>query len=152
MPPDTTVTASWRVLDPRTFLNEYEYLSILGQTANILILHKKHFQPTSSSLLKPRATMTESKQRPAAFINGNKTTNGSLTPSTTSSADDEPNAWSAPGSAAFDFRSASSPRTLFSHPPPPSSQSNKADSITRRYGHNADGLHASGHSEVHPTG
>ena len=48
----------------------------------------------------------ESKQRPEAVVNDNKTTNGVLTPSTMSSSDDRSNAWSTPGSAAVDFRSA----------------------------------------------
>lgn len=45
--------------------------------------------------------MTESKQRPEAVTNGHKTANRMLAPSIA----DGPNAWSTPGSAAFDFRS-----------------------------------------------
>lgn len=61
--------------------------------------------------------MTESKQRPETVTNGNKTANGVLAPSTTTSSKDGLNAWSTPGSAAFDFRSASFPT--------PSSQTTK---------------------------
>lgn len=55
--------------------------------------------------------MTESKQRPETVTNGNKTANGVVAPSTTTSSKDGLNAWSTPGSAAFDFRSAPSPHT-----------------------------------------
>ena len=49
---------------------------------------------------------------PEADLNGNQNTNRVLTPSTMSSSDDGPNAWSTPGSAAFDFRSASPPQQI----------------------------------------
>lgn len=52
--------------------------------------------------------MTGSKQESEAVTNGSKTTNGVLHPSTMSSSKDGLNAWSTPGSAAFDFRSTTS--------------------------------------------
>ena len=53
--------------------------------------------------------MTESKQRLETLTNGVKVANGVPNHSISSSSGHGPNAWSAPGSAAFDFRSASSP-------------------------------------------
>ena len=53
--------------------------------------------------------MTESKQRSENLVNGVKVANGFPNHSISSSSGNGPNAWSTPGSAAFDFRSASSP-------------------------------------------
>lgn len=53
--------------------------------------------------------MTESKHKSETLTNGSSIADGVLVPSTESSPDNGSNAWSIPGTAAFDFRSASSP-------------------------------------------
>lgn len=53
--------------------------------------------------------MTENKQESDVVKNGNKMANGALASSTKSSSKDGLNAWSTPGSAAFDFRSTTPP-------------------------------------------
>ena len=57
--------------------------------------------------------MTESKERSETLMNGVKVANGVQSHSISSSSGNGPSAWSTPGSAAFDFRSASSPNAQF---------------------------------------
>ena len=103
--------------------------------------------------------MTESKQRPdaVAVANGGKSANGVLTPSTASSFDDNgANAWSTPGLAAFDFRSASPLHASLLLTPLPSLvlllvQGPDTD-LRRRYRHVPNRLNAPRHSKLHPPG
>ena len=116
---------SWRLLSGIQYNYKYVHLLNFIQTTSSLTLHEQRFQPIWSSSSKPEATMTESEQRPEAVTNRSKTTNGVLTPSTTSSYDKPSNAWSTPGSAAFDFRSASSPHPTRTFPKFPIQQSSQ---------------------------